>query len=123
LRVSGLTKRYDGEAILTGVSFTVPAGGVLALTGPNGAGKSTLLSCLAGAAPMDAGAVEILGQPSHPSSAEHWQRVYGILDDFTWLPGLTVTDHLMLLAPRPSPSRPPCRRSEFRTWAATGLPR
>ncbi|GAB6899158.1 ABC transporter ATP-binding protein [Kineosporia succinea] len=101
LRVTGVSKRYGSESVLTDVSLTLPAGGVMALTGPNGAGKSTLLDCLSGATPMDAGTVEIFGRPSHPSSAEHWLAVYGILNDFTWLPGLTVIDHLMLLAPSP----------------------
>ncbi|GAA3641458.1 ATP-binding cassette domain-containing protein [Kineosporia mesophila] len=102
LRVTGLNKSYGSRTVLSDVTFEVPAGGIAALVGPNGAGKSTLLDCLAGAAPMDSGTVEILGRPSQPSSAGHWQSVYGVLNDFTWLPGLTVTDHLMLLQPRPA---------------------
>lgn len=102
LRVSGLSKRYGSQTVLSDVGFEVPAGGVVALTGPNGAGKSTLLDCLSGGSPMDSGRVEIFGRVSEPSSAQHWRSVYGVLNDFTWLSGLTVTDHLMLLAPKPS---------------------
>ncbi len=102
LRVTGLSKRYDSRLVLSDVTFEVPAAGIVALTGPNGVGKSTLLNCLSGGTAMDSGEVEILGRPSQPSSAEHWQAVYGVLNDFTWLPGLTVNDHLMLLAPKPA---------------------
>ncbi|MGO1849622.1 heme ABC transporter ATP-binding protein [Microbacterium sp.] len=40
--------RLGGTAIISGVSFEVRCGEVLAIIGPNGAGKSTLLGALAG---------------------------------------------------------------------------
>ena len=42
--VKEITKRYDGKAVVDGVSFEIPKGKVLSLIGPNGAGKSTLLN-------------------------------------------------------------------------------
>jgi ABC-type multidrug transport system ATPase subunit len=97
-----LCKRFGEQPVLDGFDLEVPEAGITALTGPNGAGKSTLLACLAGAAALDDGVVELLGAVSEPSSADHWRAVYGVLDDFTWLPGLTVTDHLLLLSPERS---------------------
>ena len=38
--VKEITKRYDGKAVVDGVSFEIPKGKVLSLIGPNGAGKS-----------------------------------------------------------------------------------
>ena len=48
-----VTVGYDGEAVLTGVSFALERGEKLALVGPNGAGKTTLVRLLLGdLAPM-----------------------------------------------------------------------
>ncbi|WP_157987969.1 ABC transporter ATP-binding protein [Jiangella endophytica] len=98
LSAAGLRKTYGELVVVDDLTFDVPGGGVVALVGPNGAGKSTLLECLAGAAPLDAGAIAVGGVRSDPSSAAHWRQVFGILDDFTWLPDLTVADHLVLMS-------------------------
>ena len=41
------------------VSFTVPAGGRLAIVGPSGSGKTTLLRCLAGLEQPTAGTIAV----------------------------------------------------------------
>ncbi len=43
LSVSDLGFETDGRALLSGVSFSLPQGGITAVVGPNGAGKSLLL--------------------------------------------------------------------------------
>lgn len=56
---------------LQGVSLTVAAGEVVAVTGPSGSGKSTLLACLAGLDEPDGGTVTVAGQRlSHRSEAD-----------------------------------------------------
>jgi putative ABC transport system ATP-binding protein len=50
---------YDGEVRLSGASFSVPAGRMLAVTGSAGAGKTTLLWALAGLVPLHEGAVTV----------------------------------------------------------------
>jgi putative ABC transport system ATP-binding protein len=62
LSVTGLTVRYDTVVAVHEVRFTVPPGGMLAVTGPSGAGKSSLLWALAGALTY-AGTVEVEGVP------------------------------------------------------------
>jgi putative ABC transport system ATP-binding protein len=52
----------DETLALQGVSLSVAAGEVVAVTGPSGSGKSTLLSCLAGLDEPDGGMVRINGQ-------------------------------------------------------------
>jgi ABC-2 type transport system ATP-binding protein len=53
LEVEHLTKAYRGGWGLHDVSFSLPAGAIVALGGPNGSGKSTLLKCLAGLSRFD----------------------------------------------------------------------
>ena len=46
MKVSELTKQYDGKTVVNGVSFEIPKGKVLSLIGPNGAGKSTVMGII-----------------------------------------------------------------------------
>ncbi|MGF7173903.1 ABC transporter ATP-binding protein [Azospirillum doebereinerae] len=61
LRVEGLTAGHGKTLILEGVSFTVPAGGRLALLGRNGVGKTTTLATLVGQTTRHAGTIALDG--------------------------------------------------------------
>jgi len=56
-----LRGREPPRVALSGVSFRVPAGSVLALIGPNGSGKSTLLRILSGILLPSRGAARVAG--------------------------------------------------------------
>lgn len=60
LRVSGLTKRYEGF-VLDEVSLAVPRGSIVGLIGQNGAGKTTLMKAVLGTINRDGGTVELFG--------------------------------------------------------------
>ncbi len=63
LEVENIEAGYNGESVLKGISFSVPAGESLAVVGPNGAGKSTLFKVLVGLLPIKVGTVKVHGQP------------------------------------------------------------
>jgi len=65
LAVRGATKRFGAVLALDDVSVEVRGGEVLALLGDNGAGKSTLIKCISGVHRLDAGTIEVDGEPVH----------------------------------------------------------
>ena len=64
LRVAGLAKSYNGQAVLHDVSFELERGDRLAVVGPNGVGKSTLIKVVSGIIEADAGTAEF-GYETH----------------------------------------------------------
>ena len=60
--VKEITKRYDGKAVVDGVSFEIPKGKVLSLIGPNGAGKTTIFNLLTGVYKPDEGIIKLDGE-------------------------------------------------------------
>jgi ATP-binding cassette subfamily C protein CydCD len=100
IAVSNLSIRYPGraKAVVDGLDFTVPAGGIAALAGPSGCGKTSVLEVLAGVRRDGAGAAvagsvagvgrnQIAWIPQHPVPAE-----------------LTVADEIALYAGLPASS-------------------
>ncbi|HWZ62445.1 MAG TPA: ABC transporter ATP-binding protein [Steroidobacteraceae bacterium] len=64
LLCEGITKRYDGQPVLSSVGLEIPAGAVLGLIGRNGAGKTTLIRILLGLLSPDAGMAYVFGEPA-----------------------------------------------------------
>ncbi|TSI14550.1 heme ABC transporter ATP-binding protein [Brevibacterium aurantiacum] len=61
VRAQDVTFAVDGRELVTGISFALYPGEVVALVGPNGAGKSTMLSLLSGDVAPTRGTIEIVG--------------------------------------------------------------
>ena len=62
MKVTELTKQYDGKTVVDGVSIEIPKGKVLSLIGPNGAGKSTVMGIISRLIARDAGLVDFEGR-------------------------------------------------------------
>ena len=62
MNIRKLTKRYDGKAVVDGVSFTIPKGKVTSLIGPNVAGKSTVMGMISRLIARDEGMVDFEGK-------------------------------------------------------------
>jgi putative ABC transport system ATP-binding protein len=67
----------DETLALQGVSLSVDAGEMVAVTGPSGSGKSTLLSCLAGLDEPDGGMVSIEAERLSRRPEEERARLRG----------------------------------------------
>ena len=60
--VKELLKKYNGKAVVDGVSFELPKGKVISLIGPNGAGKSTVMGMISRLIAQDDGSVDFEGK-------------------------------------------------------------
>ena len=70
--VKELTKKYDGKAVVDGVSFDIPKRSVISMIGPNGAGKSTVLNILSRLIARDSGLVDFEGRIFPAGRARNW---------------------------------------------------
>ncbi|MCI9128840.1 MAG: ABC-F family ATP-binding cassette domain-containing protein [Eggerthellaceae bacterium] len=57
VRVSDVSKSFDGKEVYSGIDLKLYRGDKVALVGPNGAGKSTLLKMVAGVLAPDSGSI------------------------------------------------------------------
>jgi phospholipid/cholesterol/gamma-HCH transport system ATP-binding protein len=62
IRLTGLSKAFDGKVVLDGLDLTVTAGESVVVLGKSGTGKSVLLKHVIGLLRPDAGTVEIAGE-------------------------------------------------------------
>jgi ABC-2 type transport system ATP-binding protein len=61
VKVSHLTKEYNGQKAVDNISFEVKEGEILGFLGPNGAGKSTTMKIATSFLPPSSGSVEVCG--------------------------------------------------------------
>ncbi len=59
IEAKDLTKGYGDRALIDGLSFSLPRGGIVGIIGPNGAGKTTLFRMLVGQEKPDSGEIKV----------------------------------------------------------------
>jgi len=75
IKVTQLSKSYDGMLAVDNVSLAVRRGMVFGLLGANGAGKSTTIECILGTKKPDSGMVSILGMNPHVDRKRLYEKV------------------------------------------------
>ena len=98
LEIIDLSVSFGGIVALSGVSFNVRAGELVAIIGPNGAGKTTLFNCIFGIYPSDRGDILFEGNSlrnlkPHKVAEAGIARTFQNIELFT---NMTVIENLML---------------------------
>ena len=97
LKVIDICLNFGGVAALSGISFDVREGEMLAVIGPNGAGKTSILNCINGFYRPQKGGMTFEDQniyhlPPHQIARLGIGRTFQNIELFT---GLSVLDNLM----------------------------
>jgi simple sugar transport system ATP-binding protein/ribose transport system ATP-binding protein len=95
-------KSFGGAQALAGVDLAIAEGTIHALVGENGAGKSTLGKVIAGVVRLDAGAMEVHGEPVHFHTPRDAQAsgITMIAQELATVPQLSVLENVFLGAER-----------------------
>ncbi len=98
LRADNISFSYNDkeESVISGVSFAVPKGTMLALVGPSGGGKSTIAKLLAGYWEPDSGEISIGGNNIKNFSQEKFNSLVSCVDQDTFLFDMSVMDNIRL---------------------------
>ena len=115
LEANALDVYYGDAPALTGVSFTIGAGELVAIVGPNGAGKTTLINSVARLLPIRQGRLTLDGKDVTTSDAQAMCElgVAIIPEGRRLFVGMTVEENLEI----------GCYRAEARKQRAEGLER
>jgi len=99
IRLTGVSKSYNGRPVLEPTDLTVPAERCLALIGPSGSGKSTLLRLILGLIAPDGGVIEFQDTRVEPRSyRELRQRIGYVIQDGGLFPHLDAGENVTLKA-------------------------
>jgi ABC-2 type transport system ATP-binding protein len=98
IEVENLVKRYDGVAVVKGISFSIGRGEIFGLLGPNGAGKTTTILMLLGLSDITEGKARVVGYDPVREPLAVKRRVGYLPDQVGFYDGLTAADNLRYTA-------------------------
>jgi ABC-2 type transport system ATP-binding protein len=96
--VRGLTKRYDGRAVVDGVDLQLATGRICSFLGPNGSGKTTTIRMLCGLLTPDAGEGTCLGLDLRRDAAAIKRQVGYMTQRFGLYEDLSIRQNLDFVA-------------------------
>lgn len=97
-----VTLRHDRADVLTGASFTIPAGAFCAITGGSGAGKSTIADLLIRLLDPDDGAVTLDGHDLRDLTLGSLRSRIGLVDQAPYLFHATIAENIAYARPEAS---------------------
>jgi iron(III) transport system ATP-binding protein len=98
LKINGLSKSYDGQALaLNAIDLHIAHGELVALLGPSGCGKTTTLRLVAGFLTPDSGSIEVGGNviaTPQKSSPPEKRKMSMIFQSYAIWPHKTVSENV-----------------------------
>jgi ABC-2 type transport system ATP-binding protein len=113
-----LTKRYNGTAVVNGISFSVARGEIFGLLGPNGAGKTTTIMMLLGLSDISSGQARVLGYDPAREPLAVKRRVGYLADQVGFYDNLTAARELRRCAADGGSS---AASASTRSWLRSGV--
>ena len=96
--VHGLTKKFDGRAVVRDLSMQVKRGTIYGFLGPNGSGKTTTIRMLCGLLTPDSGEGRCLGYDIRRDADSIKRRVGYMTQRFSLYQDLSVRENLEFVA-------------------------
>jgi ABC-2 type transport system ATP-binding protein len=96
--VHGLTKSFDGNRAVDGVSIRVREGEICGFLGPNGSGKTTTIRMMCGLITPDSGSGTCLGYDIVREAGEIKRRVGYMTQGFSLYADLSIRENLDFIA-------------------------
>ncbi|HEY3180953.1 MAG TPA: ABC transporter ATP-binding protein [Casimicrobiaceae bacterium] len=96
--VHGLTKRYEGRAVVNDFAIRVERGQIFGFLGPNGSGKTTTIRMLCGLLTPDAGEGTCLGYDIRTEASKIKREVGYMTQRFSLYEDLSIEENLEFVA-------------------------
>lgn len=80
LKISGMTKLYQGKTALNHVALSIRQGQICGLVGNNGAGKTTLMRMITGTSFWDSGSLILFGKEQNRKATRERKRLGTLLE-------------------------------------------
>ena len=120
LLIRGITKSFESDLLLRGITLTIAPSEIVCLLGPSGSGKTTLLRIIAGLEPADSGDIFFDGRNMR-DVATH-QRGFGMMfQDLALFPHKDVFDNIAFGLRMQNRSRDEIRQRVLETLELVGL--
>jgi sn-glycerol 3-phosphate transport system ATP-binding protein len=94
VRLAGITKTWGAAAAVDNISFSAPAGHLVALLGPSGCGKSTTLRLIAGLDTADTGTIRI-AERDVTALPPAKRGVSMVFQNYALFPHLSVAENIL----------------------------
>ena len=91
--IEGLTKSYDGKAVLELERLDISDGEFFSLLGPSGCGKTTTLRCIAGSVELDEGRI-LIGGRDVSRVPTHQRNLGMVFQKYALFPHMTVFENI-----------------------------
>ena len=98
ITVKNLSKKYNSQKAVDGISFIVNKAEIVGFLGPNGAGKSTTMKMITGYLEADTGDIEVCGIAVKENNIETKRRIGYLPEANPLYPDMYVREYLQFVA-------------------------